>query len=316
MESGGAGGGGGGGGLLLLTKPGFIQFHQKPLFPFKTSNFYSYYIFRKSNIAIITPATTSASYRRWDSNAESVGSKKFKFKFRDKNKKYRENGDMEERNEEVEDYRRKGKKRRWWLDKPTGMVEEEEEEDAGILEEFVDSLWIFKLFKSYGWALPPIILSWLIATGPKAFLMALALPLGQSALTFVFGKLWGSTQSKPNSKARKKRKPFGSSSSNVEMDDEELEERQKTKKGNKEFQSWVVNGSVNRDSQGTPNLGGWDELDEMESMQQPSQRACQTQKKSSANGKLGRRRRKSNAPLLLRLLVAVFPFLGSWIKML
>lgn len=172
-----------------------------------------------------------------------------------------------------------------------------------------------QVFKSYGWALPPIILSLLLANGPKAFLMTLALPLGQSILTFLFGKLWGRTQSKPKSKARKKREPFGSFSSNVEMDDEEQEERQKTMKGD-EFQSWVVNGSVNKDSQGTPNFGGWDELDGMESMQQPPKRARQTPKTSSATGKLGRRRRESDAPLLLRLLIALFPFLGSWTKML
>ena len=44
------------------------------------------------------------------------------------------------------------------------------------------------------------------STGPKAFLMALAIPLGQSALALAFEKLWGWTESKPKRKYRMKRK--------------------------------------------------------------------------------------------------------------
>ncbi|KEH31032.1 hypothetical protein MTR_4g088590 [Medicago truncatula] len=63
-----------------------------------------------------------------------------------------------------------------------------------------------QVFKSYGWTLPIILASWLLSTGPKAFLMALAIALGQSALALAFEKLWGRTESKPKRKCRMKRK--------------------------------------------------------------------------------------------------------------
>ncbi|KAK8962071.1 hypothetical protein KSP40_PGU008996 [Platanthera guangdongensis] len=60
--------------------------------------------------------------------------------------------------------------------------------------------------------LPAIIASMLLATGPKAFLLALAVPLGQSVISPAIDKLWGSqgqeeptigpsrTRGKPSSK--------------------------------------------------------------------------------------------------------------------
>lgn len=57
---------------------------------------------------------------------------------------------MEEQNEDLEGYRRKGKKRMWWSEGSPDMVEEE---DAGILEEFVDSLWIFKVVNFHRFSL-------------------------------------------------------------------------------------------------------------------------------------------------------------------
>ncbi|KDP33353.1 hypothetical protein JCGZ_12902 [Jatropha curcas] len=284
-----------GGGLLLLAKP-------RSKFLFKSPSFYS--------PIITTTSTFSARYSRWDSNAETVGSKKFNFKFRDG-----ENDDIEEQNEEVEGYRRKGKKRRWWSGESPDM---EEEEAPGILEAAIDSLWIFEVVKSYGWLLPPIVISWLLASGPKAFLMTLAIPLGLSALTFVYKLLWGRRQSKPKRKARKRMKPFSRKPSNVEMDEKEQEEMQEAGKGDRGFRSWVVNDdvSVNEERRDASYFGGWDELDGMESKKHPPRRAGQSRRAPSRNGKLGKREKTSDAPLLLRLLIAVFPFLGSWTKML
>eukprot|EP00257_Ricinus_communis_P016019 XP_015574061.1 uncharacterized protein LOC8265692 [Ricinus communis] len=307
MANGGATGGSGGG-LLLLTKPGTINLRQKTLLPLKNSNFYSRFTLQKPYISIIT---TRYSHRK-DSSAKTVWSQKFKFKFRDKNKRTREKDGFDGQ-EEVETSRRKRKKRRWWSDKPPVM---QEEEAYGIFEEYLDSLWILEVFKSYGWALPPIIVSWLIASGPKAFLVTLALPLGQSVISFVFNKLWGRIKSKPKHKARKRRKPFVSSPSDAENETEE--ERQESVKGKKGIRSWIGNdnGSINIESQEAPYYGGWDELDEMESKQRQPRRAGQSQRTLSMSGQLGKRERKSDAPLLLRLLIAVFPFLDSWTKML
>ena len=106
-----------------------------------------------------------------------------------------------------------------------------------------------QVFKSFGWTLPVILLSLFFATGPKAFLMALALPLGQSAITLAFEKLFGRSQSKRKRKARARKKTkntFRSTGRNVKME-EEVQEGQKSRKGTKDYQSWVVSddGSVN-----------------------------------------------------------------------
>ncbi|CAN6725871.1 unnamed protein product [Malus baccata var. baccata] len=215
------------------------------------------------------------SYRRWDSNAETIRSQRFGFNFRDKGNREEDAGDDEE--EEYYEYSRsKGtNKRRWWSDESSEM---EEESSGGILEDAIDSFWILKVFKSYGWAFPAIIASLLLSTGPKAFLMALALPLGQSAFSLLFEKLWGRTRSRPKhkSRTRRRRKPFASSFGKAKTDDKErYVEDQETSDRSMGYQSWVPMGK----------------------------------------GKLSRRERNSDTPLLLRLLIAVFPFLGTWTKM-
>ncbi|PRQ36847.1 hypothetical protein RchiOBHm_Chr4g0396101 [Rosa chinensis] len=90
----------------------------------------------------------TTKYRRWDSNAETIRSKTFGFSFRD-----RRNGDEDEEEddddyEEEDDYgyntskgKKKKNKRRWWSDGPSEM----EEKPVGVLEEAIDSVWIFKV---------------------------------------------------------------------------------------------------------------------------------------------------------------------------
>lgn len=167
--------------------------------------------------------------------------------------------------------------------------------------------------------LPIILASSLLASGPKAFLMALAIPLGQSALTLAFEKLWGPSKSKPKRKYRMRRKRSRVNNARVEEDEEqEPEENQKANKGKSGMQSWVVenNGSVNRSSRETPSFGGWDDLEKSRPTTRSSQARKGSQRMPMEDGKLSRRERKNNTPLLLRLLIAVFPFLGTWTKML
>ncbi|RXH78449.1 hypothetical protein DVH24_001967 [Malus domestica] len=171
-----------------------------------------------------------------------------------------------------------------------------------------------EVFKSYGWAFPAIIASLLLSTGPKAFLMALALPLGQSAFSLLFEKLWGRTRSRPKhkSRTRRRRKPFASSFGNAKTDDKErYVEDQETSDRSMGYQSWVVGNDTSADDSGreASSLGGWDDLERMESARRQSRR------KPMGKGKLSRRERNSDTPLLLRLLIAVFPFLGTWTKM-
>lgn len=172
-----------------------------------------------------------------------------------------------------------------------------------------------QVFKSYGWTLPIIILSWLAASGPKAFLMALALPLGQSALALAFEKLWGRDKSKPKRKSRMKRKPFASTVSGTKVE-EEPQETQRKRKRKEGYQSWVDNGSVNRDDQGAPSFGGWDDLDGTGPAMRSSRVTNGSERMATEKGKLSKRVRKSDKPLLVRLLIALFPFLGAWTKML
>ncbi|KAI9078778.1 hypothetical protein K1719_039236 [Acacia pycnantha] len=241
----------------------------------------------------------ATKYPRWDSNAETVRDRKFNFNFRGK-------GADDDDDEEYE------KKRRWWWsDEP----QEFEEETSWTWEDAIDSVWIFKVFKSYGWTFPIIILSWLAASGPKALLMALALPLGQSALALAFEKLWGSDKSKPKRKTRMRRKPTASAVSGAKVQ-EQPEETQRRRKGKTSYQSWVDNGSVGRDKQSAPSFGGWDDLDRAGPTMRSSQVANGSERLSEEKGKLSRAVRKSDRPLLVRLLIALFPFLGSWTKML
>ena len=175
-----------------------------------------------------------------------------------------------------------------------------------------------QVFKSFGWMLPVILLS-MFATGPKAFLMALALPLGQSAITLAFEKLLGSSQNKQKRKVRVRKKTkntFQRPVRNVKME-EEVQEGQKSRKRRKDYQSWVVSddGSVNEGGNGATSFGGWDELDGMGSMRMSSTMANGSKRTSKEKGKLSMTESKNDAPLLLRLLIAVFPFLGSWTRL-
>ncbi|XP_057471014.1 uncharacterized protein LOC130759828 [Actinidia eriantha] len=209
------------------------------------------------------------------------------------------------------------RRRRTWF---SGDPMSETGQESGTVGEIIDSVWILKVFRSYGLMLPAIIISIVLATGPKAFLMALALPIGQSALTLAFTKLWGTKQDNPKRKTKTK-KPRVGFSSYVELEEEEKESKG-TRKGKAEYQSWVSPNdvSINKDSQIPSNFGGWDDLDRTKGFDMGSSRSSTRTGRSgrtqTEKGKFSRRERRSDTPLLLRLLIAVFPFLSSWTKML
>lgn len=154
--------------------------------------------------------------------------------------------------------------------------------------------------------LPGIIFSFLLATGPKAFLMALALPLGQSAISLALEKIWGRKQKPPKRKAWARKKPPHARTS------------RKGKKEKIDYESWVAenNGPVNNVSEDRPTFGGWDELDRRAKFDMGSTRKSVNGTRRAQKSKMSRRERKSEVPLLLRLMIAIFPFLGSWTKML
>ncbi|KAL5990302.1 hypothetical protein ACLOJK_011199 [Asimina triloba] len=171
----------------------------------------------------------------WDSNAESLRAGRFRFQ-----------GDA--------DQGRRREKRKWWSDEDEDDDNEssEIEEDSDAFDEQLwDTFWIFKVFRSYGWMLPAIIISMLLATGPAAFLMALAFPLGQSVLSLAVDKVWGSMQDRPKRKSRSKKK--------------NQENRENSGDGQRwGYKTWVVtdDGLIDKDnSQRLSSFGGWDELD-------------------------------------------------------
>lgn len=228
----------------------------------------------------------SRSSSKWDSNAESI-----------KNQKFSNLGDFEDEEEELDG---------------DGILDQ----GAQVFEEYIESIWIFKVFWSYGWAFPPILIGLLITGGPKAFLMALALPLGQSTFSFAIQKMLDSTQYKPSRKTKtKKRQRTAPTTTKANFWRRGGSLRTRRRKAG--YQSWVSNNDVSasKDERGVSRYGGWDELDqEMESSKGSTQSSAETSKNSQ--GKLNRPEATSDTPLLLRLLISMFPFLASWTKLL
>ncbi|CDY37740.1 BnaA04g19280D [Brassica napus] len=165
-----------------------------------------------------------------------------------------------------------------------------------ILEEIVDNVWILKAFKSYGYLLPFILLSLFFSTGPKAFLISLGVAIGPSLLFLAFQKVTGWDKRRRTSTANQ----FG-----VEMGDERRSRVRYTP-------SQVRNsGSAGMAS----NFGGWDELEGLGTVSE--QPRTEPRRKPMKKRKKIRREEAAEAqPLLLRLLVSLFPFLSSYTNML
>lgn len=125
--------------------------------------------------------------------------------------------------------------------------EEREDRILDCLDEFIDSIWILKVFKPYCWALPPIILSSLLANGLVAFIMTLALLLGQSVFVFALQKLWVVTQTNLGYKNKK-------------MGGGRRRRRNPSTREGKMGHPDVPAGRLDKD---VPIFGGWDELDQV-----------------------------------------------------
>ncbi|XP_031098199.1 uncharacterized protein LOC116002241 [Ipomoea triloba] len=274
-----------GGGLLLHPTP---KSHRFPIH----SSLFLFIPHQPRNSAvpkqlILHPLILCRS-RRWDSNAETFRTQNFNF------------------NEDEDD--------------------EEEDDDDGeggffdFIDEFLDSIWILKVFQSYGWTFIPILLSILISSGLKAFLMALALPVGQSVLTFSFQKLWAVALNKPRRKNKKRPRNRTPINNNVRRKGQ----RPSTRNGKTGYRPGTtrVYDSPSRNDQDAPTFGGWDELIDqrrdfnMEPPMTSPRPSVGPSRTATEKGKLNRSGRENGAPLLLRLLIAVFPFLSSWTKML
>ncbi|XP_010556936.1 PREDICTED: uncharacterized protein LOC104826102 [Tarenaya hassleriana] len=218
---------------------------------------------------------------------------------------------------------RRRRKRRWRLEE---LLEDGLDDDDGggggdddpwrFVGEVIDNVWIFKVLKSYGYLLPFIVISFLSATGPKAFLTALGVAAGPSLLFLAFQKLT----------ARDKRRTKSRTSNLGLMEEEEEEEEEKRKNTRVGYYSsrFGSNGTPsemgrtgNSSSAGVTSssrFGGWDDLDSNGSIPKPSHGKNEPMRKPVGNRKrtgYKRVRREEPEPLLLRLLVSMFPFLSS-----
>ncbi|XP_064942333.1 uncharacterized protein LOC135595402 [Musa acuminata AAA Group] len=267
--------------------------------------------YRRSSFRCPLVGGGGSSGSSWDSNAESVRAGRFKFR------------DGGAGGDEGEGVSWRSDKRRWWSDDSDEPDEDFEAfDDDPVEQDPWDKIWIFKVFKSYGYLLPAIIVSMLLATGPKAFLMALALPLGQSAISLAIDKVWGKVPGGQQTRRKSKKKSFTRSDGGYKR---QWQDRSSyNSPGRHDYQSWVSMdpGVDDKAKTSEPSLGGWDDLDRQggstsgRARQQPSTPRSSPESELVKKGKLSKRGRYKGAPLFLRLLIAVFPFLGSWTRML
>ncbi|XP_002522008.2 uncharacterized protein LOC8258656 [Ricinus communis] len=208
------------------------------------------------------------------------------------------------------------KQRVWWSDNDYDYNYDDDDDDD-VENEF----WAFKVIRAFGWMVPAIGISLLLGTGPNPFFMALAVPLGQTALSLVFDKVWGSASSRPKprrrTRTRTRKKPFVRPASREETN--KRKEENKTHKGNSSYQSWMASdsGSFKKGGKKVHKFGGWDELDDARKVPREKPRQKEDElPKQQIKGKLSRTRRVRDRPLFLRLLIALFPFLGSWTRLL
>ncbi|OWM85451.1 uncharacterized protein LOC116193184 [Punica granatum] len=195
----------------------------------------------------------------------------------------------------------------WWSDYG--------DDELGFDED--GEFWVFKIFRAFGWMLPAIAISLLLGTGPNAFIMALAVPLGQKVISVTFDKVWGWTvgSPRPSSRPKTRKKPFSRATNETRTS---AGKQEKGPRGS--YQSWVPGDGLNGrgDSKGQ-RFGGWDDLDgktRANDFVRTSRRQEEGSREKPKSGKLSRVGRVRERPLLLRLLVAAFPFLGSWMRIL
>ncbi|KAL9257625.1 hypothetical protein AKJ16_DCAP03583 [Drosera capensis] len=242
-----------------------------------------------------------------DSNAEGVRTGRFEF-----------------RDEEPVRFEGSRARRKWWYDDEEDEDEEENEEGFGVWEEAGGGLdWMFKLLKAFGWMLPAVIISLLVGT-PNTLIMALALPLGQSAISLVLDKLWGGSGYREKPRSRAERDPFERASRRTKAREKTRERNPGTSQQPRSYQSWTSmnHGRAKHGGRGRMNFGGWDELDKQGGESGDVFREKKVQDdtrdddlpRQQTNGKLSRRRKREK-PLFFRMLIAVFPFLGSWTRL-
>jgi len=155
--------------------------------------------------------------------------------------------------------------------------------------------------------------------------MAFSLPLGLSLLTFAFKKLMAWLEGTPEPKPRGKTKsPFGQAKPSSMEEDSDLEAEEEIQPGRmgqrSRYRSVAAsnNGPIFKGNSSSK-FKGWDELvmeeEEMNGALGPEQKMDE-EKIPVQEEPASMPVRERELPLLLKLLVALFPFLGSWTSLL
>lgn len=177
---------------------------------------------------------------------------------------------------------------------------------------------VLQIFRAFGWMIPAVGISLLMGTGPNAIIMALALPLAQSAFSLAADTLWGRADETPRPKAKKSRKRPTARTPVRTRVRKEKETRSQMRKEAGTYKSWFEgnNVSAKKDSRNRSNFGGWDELDNsVRENKDPRVVPIKQEEETRAQEMLKiSRRTKGDTPLFMRLLVAMIPFMGFWTK--
>ncbi|XP_065854765.1 uncharacterized protein [Euphorbia lathyris] len=164
------------------------------------------------------------------------------------------------------------KQRVWWSNDEINKWFDDDDDDDDDKEEEEDEFWIFKVFRAFGWMVPAIGISLLLRTGTNDFytannfFTALAVPLGQTALSLVIDKVWGSKsqRSKPRgrkrtrTRTRSRKKPFVRPRSREETSKRKDNTTREEEGG---YESWMAAAGSSRKKNGKKvhPFGGWDE---------------------------------------------------------
>ncbi|XP_021772715.1 uncharacterized protein LOC110736725 [Chenopodium quinoa] len=263
-----------------------------------------YHLFPNPNKPLQNPnfsskfCCSSSSRPNWGSNFDASQRRKFEF--------------------EDEFGRREKRRKSWWSDDDD---DDDEEEEFGFWKDSSPAIdWFFKIAKAFGWMVPIVLLSTVLDTGPNSLMMALVLPLGQTALSLVMDKLWEDPSSsqnfRPQSRPRSKSKTRSRSRSKGYA--RKARSRPRPVNGDySDYKSWEA---AKKDGRPDSKFGGWDELDQEVSRSnsftdEQKQKADAPPRGYSDTDKLSRTLNKDK-PLFIRLLIAVFPILGSWTRFL
>ncbi|GER42528.1 T6K12.7 protein [Striga asiatica] len=205
--------------------------------------------------------------------------------------------------EDEREFRTSTKQRKWWSD-DFDVDDDEEDERFGVLEASIGFDWVlkvtgfsFSISTSILNLITTVIASLVLGTGPNSIIMAIALPLAQSALSIAADTLWGTFYDSPRTKNKKKKKNKPFARMKVKR---EKEVRFQSENGMENYKSW---GNGNRSQF---DFGGWDELDK-EPRVRPVKREPEVQERVIIS-----RRTKGDTPLFMRILIAMFPYLGFW----